>query len=112
MSDTLKNCRELKNSGSGFLLPLYATCSGFIAVAISTGVSKNTRCLTSGITEPCSGSSSGKSGSAGARNIAAMVTTKGINLSHWRAKKLMTELNITRCQQPGHHYKKASKDAC
>lgn len=33
-------------------------------------------------------------GSAGARSIAAMVTTKGIKLSHWRATKLMKALNI------------------
>ncbi len=49
-------------------------------------------------------------GSAGARNIAAMVTAKGINLSRWRATKLMKELNITSCQHPGHRYKKASKE--
>lgn len=49
-------------------------------------------------------------GSAGARNIAAMVTAKGMNLSRWRATKLMKELNITSCQQPGHRYKKASKE--
>jgi putative transposase len=49
-------------------------------------------------------------GSAGARNIAAMVTAKGMVLSRWRAAKLMKELNITSCQQPGHRYKKASKE--
>ncbi|AVF37713.1 transposase (plasmid) [Rahnella sikkimica] len=49
-------------------------------------------------------------GSAGARNIAAMVTTKGVKLSRWRATKLMKELNLISCQQPGHRYKKASKE--
>jgi len=36
--------------------------------------------------------------------------TKGIKLSRWRAKKLMKTLNIISCQQPGHRYKKASKE--
>ncbi|KKF38148.1 transposase [Erwinia tracheiphila] len=49
-------------------------------------------------------------GSAGARNIAAMVTAKGTRLSRWRAGKLMKELNIISCQQPGHRYKKTSKE--
>ncbi|WP_300004821.1 IS3 family transposase [uncultured Cedecea sp.] len=49
-------------------------------------------------------------GSAGARSIAAMVTTKGIKLSRWRATKLMKALNIISCQQPGHRYKMASKE--
>ena len=47
-------------------------------------------------------------GSAGARSIAAMVTTKGIKLSLWRATKLMQALNIISCQKPGHRYKKAN----
>jgi len=33
-------------------------------------------------------------GPAGARNIVAIVTTKDINLSRWRAAQLMIELNI------------------
>jgi len=49
-------------------------------------------------------------GSAGARSIAAMVATKGIKLTRWRAEKLMKELNIISCQQPGHRYKKASRE--
>lgn len=49
-------------------------------------------------------------GSAGARNIAAMVTNKGVKLSRWRATKLMKELRLISCQQPGHLYKKASKE--
>jgi len=39
-----------------------------------------------------------------------MVTTKGIKLSRWRAIKLMKALNIISCQQPGHRYKKASRN--
>jgi len=49
-------------------------------------------------------------GSAGARNIAAMVTNKGVKLSRWRATKLMKELRLISCQQPGHRYKKVSKE--
>jgi len=49
-------------------------------------------------------------GSAGARSIAAIVTTKGIKLSRWRATKLMKALNIISCQQPGHRDKMASKE--
>ncbi|MCX8956812.1 hypothetical protein EHW66_05265 [Erwinia psidii] len=37
-------------------------------------------------------------GSAEARSIAAMVTTKGVKLSRWRATKLMKELNLISCQ--------------
>ncbi|HDL7745793.1 TPA: IS3 family transposase [Yersinia enterocolitica] len=48
--------------------------------------------------------------SAGTRNIAAMITTKGVKLSRWRATKLMKELKLISCQQPGHRYKKASKE--
>ena len=49
-------------------------------------------------------------GSAGARSIAAMVTTIGIKLSRWRATKLMKALNIISYQQPSHRCKKASKE--
>jgi putative transposase len=49
-------------------------------------------------------------GSAGARNIAAMVTNKGVKLSRWRATKLMKEPRLISCQQPGHRYKKAPKE--
>lgn len=39
-----------------------------------------------------------------------MLTTKVIKLSRWRATKLMKALNIISFQQPGHRYKKASKE--
>ncbi|EEP91035.1 Transposase [Yersinia kristensenii ATCC 33638] len=45
-------------------------------------------------------------GSAGARNIAAIVTARGVKLSRWRATKLMKKLNLISCQQPDHRYKK------
>ncbi|HDL7647744.1 TPA: transposase [Yersinia enterocolitica] len=45
--------------------------------------------------------------SVGSRNIAAMVTTKGVKLSRWQATKLMKEFNLS-CQQRGHQYKKTS----
>ncbi|MCX8956341.1 hypothetical protein EHW66_21110 [Erwinia psidii] len=35
---------------------------------------------------------------AGARNIAAMVTTKGVKLSRWWTTKLMKELTFISCQ--------------
>ena len=38
-------------------------------------------------------------GSAGARNITAIVTTKGVKLSRCRAAKLMKELNHISCQR-------------
>ncbi|WP_407646971.1 IS3 family transposase [Erwinia tracheiphila] len=58
------------------------------------------------IRESCRGSN----GFAGARNIAAMVTTKGVKLSRWRATTLMKERHLISCQQPGHQYKKASRE--
>jgi len=45
-------------------------------------------------------------GSAGARNIAAMVSTKGVKLSGWRATKLMKERNLIGCQQADHAIRK------
>ncbi|EEP97571.1 Transposase [Yersinia ruckeri] len=36
-------------------------------------------------------------GSAGARSIAEMVSAKGVQLSRWRASKIMKELNIVSC---------------
>jgi putative transposase len=49
-------------------------------------------------------------GSKGACNIAATVTTKNVKLSRWRTTKLMKELYPINCHQPGHQYKKASKE--
>ncbi|GIA54300.1 transposase OrfAB subunit B [Vibrio cholerae] len=46
-------------------------------------------------------------GSAGARTIADMVTqTKKIQLSRYRASKLMEQMGLVSCQQPKYRYKK------
>ena len=47
--------------------------------------------------------------SAGARTIATIVTARGINLSRYRASRLMKKLGLVSCQLPGHKYKKASQ---
>ncbi|CAL13896.1 hypothetical protein located on insertion sequence element IS1666 [Yersinia enterocolitica subsp. enterocolitica 8081] len=49
-------------------------------------------------------------GSAGARNIAIMVTNKGVKLGRWLAGKLMAELNMTSCQRPTHKYKRGGQE--
>ena len=49
-------------------------------------------------------------GSAGARTIADIVTTKGIPLSRYRASKLMKKLDLVSCQLPKNNYKKAAKE--
>jgi putative transposase len=46
-------------------------------------------------------------GSAGSRSIAAMVSQDGINLSRYRARRLMKDLGLVSCQLPKHAYKKA-----
>jgi putative transposase len=48
-------------------------------------------------------------GSAGARTIAGIVTTRGIPLSRYRAGRLMKELKLVSCQLPSHRYKKANQ---
>jgi putative transposase len=49
-------------------------------------------------------------GSAGARSIAEMVTTRGVSLSRYRAGKLMKKLRLVSCQTPTHTYKKAEQE--
>jgi putative transposase len=49
-------------------------------------------------------------GSAGARTIASIVTNQGINLSRYRATKIMKELGLVSCQLPKHKYRKASQE--
>ncbi|WP_087465107.1 IS3 family transposase [Cellvibrio sp. PSBB006] len=49
-------------------------------------------------------------GSAGARTVANMVTTRGIPLSRYRAGKLMKKLELVSCQVPTHNYKKAEQE--
>lgn len=49
-------------------------------------------------------------GSAGARTIATISTSRGIRLSRYRAARLMTQLNLVSCQVPVHRYKKATQE--
>ncbi|WP_227538401.1 IS3 family transposase [Klebsiella quasipneumoniae] len=49
-------------------------------------------------------------GSAGARTIADIVTSRGQSLSRYRASKLMKELGLVSCQPPKHAYKKAHQE--
>jgi len=49
-------------------------------------------------------------GSAGARNVADMVTARGMPLSRYRAERLMRKLELVSCQTPTHNYKKAEQE--
>ena len=49
-------------------------------------------------------------GSAGARTIANIVTTRGIPLTRYRAGRLMEALDLVSCQQPKHRYKKVNEE--
>jgi len=49
-------------------------------------------------------------GSAGARNIAIIVTKGGYDLSRYRAGKAMKRLGLESCQPPSHQYKPAKKE--
>jgi len=49
-------------------------------------------------------------GSAGARTISNIVSQRGINLSRYRAAKLMKKLNLVSCQVKAHRYKKATNE--
>jgi putative transposase len=46
----------------------------------------------------------------GVRSIADMQTNEGYPLSHYRAEKLMTELNLVSCKIPKHNYRNANKE--
>jgi len=48
-------------------------------------------------------------GSAGSRTIAAIVPQDGVDLSRYRARRLMKDLGLVSCQLPKHAYKKALK---
>jgi len=50
-------------------------------------------------------------GSAAARTIATIVTTRGTELSRYRASRLMKTLELVSCQLPAHKYKKASQES-
>ena len=49
-------------------------------------------------------------GSAGARTIATLVSNEGIELSRYRAGRLMKQLSLVSCQQPKHAYKKGGSE--
>lgn len=49
-------------------------------------------------------------GSAGARTIADIAYNQGLELSRYRAGKIMKELDLVSCQMPQHSYKKATKE--
>ena len=49
-------------------------------------------------------------GSAGARTIADIVTTRGTPLSRYRASRLMKGLGLASCQQPKHSYKRGNQE--
>jgi len=49
-------------------------------------------------------------GSAGARTIATMVSREGVELSRYRAARVMKAVEISSCQPPKHNYKKADKE--
>ncbi|MEX1671003.1 IS3 family transposase [Zhongshania guokunii] len=49
-------------------------------------------------------------GSAGARTIATIVTDRGIQLSRYRATRLMKELELVSCQLPSHRYRRANQE--
>jgi putative transposase len=48
-------------------------------------------------------------GSAGSRTIATLVTSRGYNLSRYRASKSMKRQGLVSCQPPKHNYKPANK---
>jgi len=48
-------------------------------------------------------------GSAGARTVATLVTSKGYSLSRYRAAKAMKRMGLESCQPPKHNYKPAKK---
>ena len=49
-------------------------------------------------------------GSAGARTIAGIVTTKGVPLSRYKATNIMKKLGLVSCQVKKHRYKKAENE--
>jgi putative transposase len=49
-------------------------------------------------------------GSAGARTIASIATTRGISLTRYRASRLMKRLSLHSCQQPKHAYKRGGNE--
>jgi putative transposase len=49
-------------------------------------------------------------GSAGARTIATIASERGVPLTRYRARGLMSKMQLHSCQLPKHRYKKATKE--
>ena len=49
-------------------------------------------------------------GSAGARTVAQIATSRGTELSRYRARRIMKQCQLESCQQPKHAYKKAKQE--
>ncbi len=49
-------------------------------------------------------------GSAGARTVATIATTRDVPLSRYRASKIMRKLDLHSCQQPKHAYKRGGNE--
>jgi len=49
-------------------------------------------------------------GSAGARTVAQIATSRGMELSRYRARRIMKKCQLESCQQPKHAYKKAKQE--
>ena len=49
-------------------------------------------------------------GSAGARTLATIATTREVPLSRYRASKIMVKFNLKSCQQPKHAYKRGGNE--
>lgn len=49
-------------------------------------------------------------GSAGARTIATIATERGLPLTRYRVRHLMSELQLISCQRPKHRYKKSGAE--
>ena len=49
-------------------------------------------------------------GSAGARTVAQIATSRGLELSRYRARRIMKQCQLESCQQPKHAYKKAKQE--
>jgi putative transposase len=49
-------------------------------------------------------------GSAGARTLATIATTREVPLSRYRASKIMVKFDLKSCQQPKHAYKRGGNE--
>lgn len=84
-----------------------------IAVAINIGLnglkrSQKSKCII--YTSEVKAAHRACGGSAGARSIADIVTTKGILLSRYQATNIMKQRGLVSCQVKKHRYKKVEKE--